>query len=118
MTDQCLEHLKAIFEEDNVVLHQKDRAYRGSWKKRGGVGAFMMLCRKWDRIEVHVQGFNWDIFKSIKEDPRDYESILDDIRDLRRYLGLVEAEMVEQQNDDVGITTTTYDLDSVPRGSR
>ena len=103
--DKCLKNLKAIFEKDNLALHQKDRAYRGSWKKRGGVGAFMMLCRKWDRIEARVQECNWDIFESIKEDIRD-ESILDDIRDLRRYLGLVEAEMVEQQNDNVGVSIT------------
>jgi|TARA_R110000824_G_scaffold1386_5_gene7043 hypothetical protein len=96
-TDRCLKGLKSIFEVDNIVLHEKDNAYRGSWKKRGGVGAFMMLCRKWDRIEAWVEGDGFDIFKAIGEDKRD-ESILDDIRDLRRYLALVEAEMKYREN--------------------
>lgn len=34
----------------------------------------------------------WDIFKAIDQDARP-EGVIDDIRDLRRYLLLVEAEM-------------------------
>ena len=103
--DECLANLQRISIKDSVVLHEKDRAYRGSWKKRGGVGAFMMLCRKWDRLEAFVGAEDYDIFKAIRNDPRD-ESVLDDIRDLRRYLALVEAEISVQQNDNVGVDVT------------
>ena len=50
----------------------------------------MMLARKWDRIENQVEKQGWDVFKTIYDDPSD-KGILDDIRDLRRYLLLVEA---------------------------
>jgi len=52
----------------------------------------MMLARKWDRIENQVKGFKWDVFEAVQDDARE-EGILDDIKDLRRYLFLVEAEM-------------------------
>ena len=52
----------------------------------------MMLARKWDRLEKQVDEYNYDIFNAAKEDMRE-EGILDDIRDLRRYLFLVEAEV-------------------------
>ena len=81
-----------VAQEDVEKLHQAEQSYGDSWKKRGGVGAFMMLARKWDRLENQVDGHRYDIFKAISEDQRP-EGILDDIRDLRRYLLLVEAEM-------------------------
>jgi hypothetical protein len=52
----------------------------------------MMLARKWDRIEKQTSEQNWDIFQAIHANPTD-SGIIDDIRDLRRYLLLVEAEM-------------------------
>ena len=100
MADNCLGNLKHIFETDNLVLHEKDKSYQGSWKRRGGIGAFMMLCRKWDRLEAFVEEKNYDIFQAIRDDPRD-EGVLDDIRDLRRYLALIESEMTNQLNDNV-----------------
>jgi len=83
---------------DVTELREKDKEYGGSWKKRGGANAFFMLCRKWDRIEQFVEKHDWDIFKAIKKDERP-EGILDDIRDLRRYLLLVEAEMVARREN-------------------
>ena len=50
-----------------------------------------------DRLEKQVNECNFDVFKAINEDGRD-EGIIDDIRDLRRYLFLVEAEMVLRSN--------------------
>jgi len=79
-------------DEDGRVLYNKAKSYGDSWKKRGGIGAFMMLARKWDRIEQQVQEYGYDVFKAIQNDSAD-EGILDDIRDLRRYLFLVDAEM-------------------------
>ena len=78
---------------DYEQLIVSGRSYGDSWKKRGGVGAFMMLARKWDRIEKQTTEQNWDIFQAIHANPTD-SGIIDDIRDLRRYLLLVEAEMM------------------------
>jgi hypothetical protein len=78
--------------EDYEQLIVAGRSYGDSWKKRGGMGAFMMLARKWDRIEKQVHEENWDVFQAIHADPSN-NGIIDDIRDLRRYLLLVEAEM-------------------------
>lgn len=99
-----LAHLEAVAEEDVKGLIKAQESYGDSWKKRGGVGAFMMLARKWDRLEncvcVHRNNSTdsqclaaqWDIFAHIAADKR-AEGLIDDIRDLRRYLMLVEAEM-------------------------
>lgn len=87
--------------KDVEVLEKKDAEYGGSWKKRGGTGAYMMACRKFDRIEERVsKSFptappvsSYDIFGHIVADQRP-EGLMDDIRDLRRYLLLIEAEML------------------------
>lgn len=86
--------LREIAIKDADALMEKDKEYGGSWKKRGGIGAYMMLARKWDRLEIQVEKVNWDIFESIRTDTRK-EGVLDDIRDLRRYLLLVEQEMTK-----------------------
>lgn len=102
-----IEHVETIANEDARELRRKDAEYGGSWLKRGGIGAYMMLARKWDRLsnqvehnsnpilspETHVPQF--DILAHIAADQRP-EGILDDIRDLRRYLILVEAEARER----------------------
>jgi hypothetical protein len=87
------ENYKLILElanEDAVVLEEKGRTYGDSWCKRGGVGAFMMLARKWDRIENICEAMNYNVFDACQENTGD---ILDDIADLRRYLLLVEAHV-------------------------
>ena len=82
--------IDALANADVTALEEAQKSYGDSWRKRGGVGAFMMLARKWDRIENQVKKQGWDVFKTIYDDPSN-KGILDDIRDLRRYLLLVEA---------------------------
>ena len=91
MKDQKLnkEDLFNLVNRDVVELINAEKTYGNSWKQRGGVGAFMMLARKWDRIENQVKEHNWDVFKALEKD-RDPEGLLDDIRDLRCYLLLVD----------------------------
>lgn len=101
-----LDHLKPVAESDVEGLLKAQQSYGDSWKRRGGVGAFMMLARKWDRLEKRLAelprarpelgpnvegGDRYDIFHHIEADRRS-EGVIDDIRDLRRYLTLVEAE--------------------------
>tara|TARA_R100001126_G_C4858975_1_gene166247 strand:- start:753 stop:1043 length:291 start_codon:yes stop_codon:yes gene_type:complete len=84
--------LQTIADSDVVALEEAEKSYGDSWRKRGGVGAFMMLARKWDRIENQVKAQQYDVFGAIEADRR-ADGIMDDIQDLRRYLMLVEEHM-------------------------
>lgn len=73
--------------ESNVnFLRSKNESYGGSWKRRGGVGAFMMLARKWDRIET-LSGQDGDRLR--KAITADTAGIIDDFVDLYNYCLLV-----------------------------
>ena len=89
-----------IVEQDVDELVEAEKSYGNSWRKRGGVGAFMMLARKWDRIENQVRCHNFDIFSAIRNDTRP-EGIMDDIHDLRRYLILVEQYATRSDDEDI-----------------
>jgi hypothetical protein len=113
-SEEYLKFLQTVADEDVKGLEKAQKSYGNSWKKRGGVGAFMMLARKWDRLEnalqpgvrgaVHRAEFAtvlgqsegncgpYDILVAAEIDRRS-EGIIDDVRDLRRYLLLVEAEL-------------------------
>lgn len=107
-SDDYLDLLAEIANEDVSGLKKAQISYGNSWKARGGVGAFMMMARKWDRLEnrvkrapTHKAGKHvsageplspYDIFTHVYLDER-AEGVIDDIRDLRRYLLLVEAEL-------------------------
>ena len=84
----------SIAKKDFLKLEKAEKSYGTSWRKRGGVGAFMMLARKWDRSEQQVHIQEYDIFKAYAEDKRT-EGVLDDIQDLRRYLLLVEEHITK-----------------------
>lgn len=77
--------------QDVKSLVAARKHYGESWCKRGGVSAYMMLARKWDRLEMAAEEVGWDLELLIKSDVR-AEGVLDDIRDLRRYLLLVEEK--------------------------
>lgn len=94
------EYLADVAGEDVRFVLEKDRSYGASWKRRGGIGVFMMLARKWDRLEqmlgaqflVHER---YDILGAIEAKPGGEDgTVLAEVRDLRRYLLLVEAEMI------------------------
>lgn len=81
-------HIQDLAVHDVEVLKRKGVEYGSSWRLRGGVGAFMMLARKWDRIEKAALDNGYDIFAALTKDPI---GLADDIGDLRRYLLLVES---------------------------
>lgn len=87
-------NLDKIADVDVKTLLIKNAEYGSSWSKRGGAGAFFMLARKFDRIEQQCKDKNYDLFAVIEGDRR-AEGIMDDIRDLRRYLLLVEEHFVD-----------------------
>jgi len=86
------ERLHEMAAEDVIELVKKAGEYGQSWKKRGGVGAFMMLVRKMDRIENCAQQAGYDIFIAAIGSGN-VAGVLDDIGDLRRYLFLVHEEV-------------------------
>tara|TARA_R110000744_G_scaffold13321_4_gene38851 strand:+ start:9008 stop:9364 length:357 start_codon:yes stop_codon:yes gene_type:complete len=88
------ENMKDVAQNDLEALKRAETSYGDSWKRRGGVGAFMMLARKFDRIEHQAQKHGWDIFEA-GEVYVGEAGLLDDIRDLRRYLLLTEEHILE-----------------------
>lgn len=92
-----MDYLENVADQDIAELKRKEETYKGSWKKRGGVGACMMIVRKIDRLEVILEGYGYDVFEGIRTEPSGTDgSLIAEIRDLRRYLMLVEAEMLAQ----------------------
>jgi|TARA_R100000458_G_C8277003_1_gene252442 hypothetical protein len=100
MPDNKWENMRNIAQRDLEALKKAEESYGNSWKRRGGVGAFMMLARKFDRIEHQSERHGWDVFEA-GEAFKGEAGLLDDIRDLRRYLILVEDHILyneENQN--------------------
>ena len=91
------ENMKEVAQNDLEALKRAETSYGDSWRRRGGVGAFMMLARKFDRIEHQSEKHGWDIFEA-GEVYKGEAGLLDDIRDLRRYLLLVEEYILAKSN--------------------
>lgn len=78
-------------------LAEAHKKYGDSWRKRGGGEAYHNLTRKWDRLERAVEALpSHDIFEAVRINVAGdgtitgKDGLLDDIRDFRRYLHLVE----------------------------
>ena len=50
--------MKDLAQQDILSLIESEKSYGDSWKRRGGTGAFMMLARKFDRIEQQAESCN------------------------------------------------------------
>lgn len=88
MKDRDLKaELQTISGIDVATLLEKAEYYGDSWAKRGGIGAFMVIARKWDRIENMAKEASYDVF-NCRGDVRE------EIADLRRYLLLLENELL------------------------
>jgi hypothetical protein len=90
-----LRRIPDLYDADITTLIKKYGEYGPSWKAEGGHSAFFNLKRKWDRIYNQSKKQGWDLFAAFHADPSP-QGIIDDIGDLRRYLALVEAELMEQ----------------------
>ena len=107
-----LDQLQSIAHHDIATIEEKEASYGSSWTRSGGIGAFMMFARKWDRILQRVAtridaaegtpGASRDnVFEHLLADRRT-EGVIDDIRGLRQYLLLVEAEMAARGAVEIG----------------
>ena len=106
--DGHLKHIEAIAQEDAAGLLKAHESYGPSWKKRGGIGAYLVMIRKFDRMELAAERSGWDILEAVKNDPRS-EGVIDDIRDARRYLMLIESWLRE-----IGVVGAGDHRDNVP----
>ena len=109
--DPKWQDVKSIAQEDIHSLIESEKSYGDSWRRRGGTGAFMMLARKFARIEQQSKDCNYDIFEA-GDKYNGEDGLLDDIGDLRRYLLLVEHhirygsnELIEEKVRDVETDT-------------
>lgn len=104
--------LQPIATDDVETIERKEKAYGDSWRRNGGIGAFMIFARKWDRIKQRVTtevpaaegrpgAARDNILEHLAADRRS-EPLLDDIRDLRQFLLLTEAEMAARGVVQVG----------------
>ena len=90
------ERLAAIATQDVQRLAVAYLKYGDSWRKRGGQEAFYNVSRKVDRMEVACEKVNRDLFEAIRQNPASdgtiggKDGLLDDLRELRHYLLLVE----------------------------
>lgn len=91
-------HLRGVAAADVAYVEKKDAQYDASWKKRGGPGAFFTIVRPWDRLASMVERHGYDVFDILeREDIRGPDgTALACVRDLRRYLLLLEAEILER----------------------
>ena len=101
-----------IAEEDVEALIESRVHYGDSWRAEGGFSAFFNIKRKIDRFvkllgRDHVvlkdkdgtshERHRYDVFSHIQADlVQGGETTLDTIRDMRRYLLLTEAWMIQQ----------------------
>ena len=93
--------LQPVVNEDVRFIKEREKLYKGSWCKSGGRSSWFMLVRKMDRLQEMMKMSDSslqeamiadDIFKKIEANPSgDDSTILAEVRDLRRYLTLVEA---------------------------
>jgi len=89
--------VKTVAAEDVALLTKKGEDYADTWKAEGGYSAFFNIYRKWQRIYQQIKQDKpncpkYDVFAHIAADTRQ-DGIIDDIKDLRCYLLLIEAEM-------------------------
>jgi hypothetical protein len=90
-----LEFIGSVQIRDADTIRRKEAVYQGSWKKRGGRGAFFTMARKWDALEklVESEDYEHDIFYAASMGGEGDGTVIDQIRDLRVYLTLIEAEL-------------------------
>lgn len=86
--------LLEVLDRDALLIQQKDVSYGSSWKRRGGVGAYMVSVRKLDRIEHQVSqcGGMSRALSAIRA--QEVDSMREDIRDLRCYMLLILSELL------------------------
>ena len=96
LSKEDFEIFKDILQNDLKVLDEKCEQYGNNWKKRGGIGAFFNFVSKWDKVETRTKENLYNIFSACMDEDNEVDfNFLDELGDLRRYLMLVECEMLK-----------------------
>ncbi len=82
-----LQFMKYARKINELILRQKSPTYKDSWRKRGLVGIYHNLCRKWDRIENIIEHNNDGRELSPNSMATDGEALVDAIADMFAYCG-------------------------------
>ena len=73
-------------------------------QKAGGVGAFMMMARKWDRLELQAMKELYDVFRAIGNDKRNVDIIwLQSLKNLDDVIQVIRKYQQDGKNIYVGI---------------
>jgi len=101
---QLLAALQKVAAQDVEGCFNGEQEYNRSWLKRGPVGAYFTVVRPLDRLDTLCNrsasnGVSFDIFQHVLDSPDGDTGALNAVRDLRRYLLLVEAELVRRGFD-------------------
>lgn len=88
--------IRNLADGDIEKLVNAQKSYGHSWISRGLRGAYFVMVRKIDRIENQMRQANFDLPAALSMFPGK-DGIIDDIRDLRQYLLLIEAEIIAQK---------------------
>ena len=105
LIDEFQQALKRVLDSDLEGLIEAQNEYGESWCARGGQGAFFTLVRPLDRLLVLASKTGtdrrvapYDIFEHCLDNPASGEEgpVLNTVRDLRRYLTLVEVYLVRR----------------------
>jgi len=96
MESTLRQRLEEIAMSDCSFVARKNLEYGESWAKRGGQQAFAVIWRKADRVEAILEQMDngYDIFEAWERNPG---NVIDDIRDLRQYLLLLEEKMRREE---------------------
>lgn len=65
MSTEHLDFLHRIVTDVEALIRSKERTYNGSWKKRGGVGAYFVSARKYDSLEQLMSKVGYDLFADL-----------------------------------------------------
>jgi len=86
-----------IADEDRKVLEKKDASYGSSWREEGGFSAYFNTSRKWSRFHKQCKDHGFDVFKAHDALPEGEEAMIESVRDLRRYLFLIEMHLMYER---------------------
>lgn len=90
MSTEHLDYLPNVVRELETMVFQKESKYDGSWKARGGVGAYFVSVRKFDALENMVKAHGYNVFAELGQSGDG--TIEDTLRDIVGYGMLILAE--------------------------
>lgn len=92
-----LDYIPQVMSKINTMVADGHAKYGDSCLSRGPVGLYMMLARKWDRLDKSGKEHNYDMDAAIVANPPP-DGLIDDIDDLIVYLVIMRADWLARMN--------------------